>query len=159
MRRFTIIFVWCLCAAGSGAPWETSQFAVVLNRANPASSMRVSDLRDFYTGAIRAWNNGAEVVLVVGEEQSAARRFLLERVLQISGAEFHRRMARAEHSRGRRVIVRTLNSDAAACKFVFNVPGAVAVVSAGSLEDAGCAGIKTARVDGVLPFENGAHLQ
>jgi hypothetical protein len=52
-----------------------------------------------------------------------------------------------------------LNSDAAACQFVFNVPLAIAIVEAGSLASPACSSVRVLRIDGKLPGEEGYRLK
>ena len=57
------------------------------------------------------------------------------------------------------VIVRVLNSDAAACKFVFNVPSAVAVLETASMAALECRDVRVLKIDGLLPGQEGYRLK
>jgi hypothetical protein len=57
------------------------------------------------------------------------------------------------------VSVKVLNSDAAACQFVFNVPAAIAIIETASLPTAECGQVQVVRIDGKLPGEEGYRLR
>lgn len=149
MIRIPILILACLGSAAAPTSVDSAHgsFAAVVNRANPASALRVADLRALYSGSVHRWEDGSEVVLVTGAEESAARRFLLEKVLHVSAADFHRRLASLDSADPRSVILKVLNTDGAACDFVFNVPGAVALVEKAALAEPGCRELKVVDVE------------
>jgi hypothetical protein len=55
--------------------------------------------------------------------------------------------------------VRILNSDAAVCKFVFNVPGSIALIGINSLALPECGAVQLISVDGKLPGEERYRLR
>lgn len=142
-------------ARAAGPP----SFAVVIHQSNPSVDLRLTELRAYFCGASKRWPNGSNVVVVERDSGSPAFRCLLERVLNMTASEYKRNLTRLEYSRGGRVTVKTLNSDGAACKFVFNVPGAIAVVETASLSLADCNGVQVVRVNGKLPREEGYPLR
>jgi hypothetical protein len=136
-----------------------SSFAVVVHRSNPTSNVRFSDLRAFFSGEARHWSDGMKVVLVERDLESDVFRFLMQHVLNTTAVEYQRRLANIEFRGETPVMVRILNSDAAACKFVFNVPGAIALVAAGSLELPECGAVQVVRIEGKLPGEDKYRLR
>jgi len=136
-----------------------STFAVVIHQSNPFADLRLGQLRAYFGGASKRWPNGTNVVLVERDSGSAAFRCLLERVLNLTASEYKRRLMRIEYSGDTRVNVKTLNSDGAACKFVFNVPAAIAVVETSSLSMPECSVLQIVKVDGKLPGEEGYRLR
>jgi hypothetical protein len=130
-----------------------SSFAVVVHRSNPTSSIRFVDLRAFFSGEIKQWPHGVKLVLVERDLESTVFRFLMQHVLNTTAVEYQRRLANIEFKGETPVTVRVLNSDAAACKFVFNVPGAIAVIATNSLVLPECSQVQLIMVDGKLPGE------
>jgi len=134
-------------------------FAVVIHQSNPSVDLRLADLRAFFDGASKRWPNGSNVVLVERDAISPAFRFLLQGVLNMTASEYKRNLTRIEYSGGSRVNVKTLNTEGAACKFVFNVPGAIALIETSSLSLAECNGVQIVKVNGKLPGEEGYPLR
>ena len=130
-----------------------SSFAVVVHRSNPTSSIRFADLRAFFSGDIKQWPHGVKLVLVERDLESDVFRFLMHHVLNTTAVEYQRRLANIEFKGETAVTVRILNSDGAACKFVFNVPGAIAVIGTNSLALPECSQVQLIMVDGKLPGE------
>jgi hypothetical protein len=136
-----------------------SSFAVVVHRSNPTNSLRRSDLRAYFSGDTRQWPQGMKLVLVERDLQSDVFRFLLQHVLSITAGNYKRHLANIEFRGETPVMVKILNSDAAACKFVFNVPGSIALVATSSLAIPECGAVQLVRVDGKLPGEDKYGLQ
>lgn len=147
-------------ALALGAPVKPpTTFAVVLHQSNAANNLRFSDVQAFYMGHSKKWPNGSSVVLVERTAESPAFRFLLDRVLNMSSGEHKRRLANIEFMGEAPVNLKVLNSDEAACKYVFNVPGSIALIETGSLQTPECSGVRVVRIDGKLPAEEGYRLR
>jgi ABC-type phosphate transport system substrate-binding protein len=144
---------------GQADPVGLAPFAVVVHRSNPNTDLRFTDVQAFFAGTVKQWPNGSKVVLVERSTGSAADRFLLTRILHMSATEYKRRLASIEFAGETPVTIKILNSEEAACKFVFNVPGAIAVIEMNSLRAPECGGVETARIDGRLPGQEGYRLQ
>jgi len=142
-------------ARAAGPP----SFAVVVHQSNPRVDLRLAEVRAYFGGSTTRWPNGSNVVAVERSSGSPAFRCLLERVLNMTASEYKRNLTRIEYSGGGRVNVKTLNTEGAACKFVFNVPGAIALIETASLSLAECNGVQIVRVNGKLPGEEGYPLR
>jgi hypothetical protein len=81
------------------------------------------------------------------------------RLLNTTPGEYKRSLQNIEYRGDLPVSIKILNSDAAACQFVFNVPSAIAIVEIGSLGSPACSGIQVLRIDGKLPGEEGYRLK
>jgi hypothetical protein len=81
------------------------------------------------------------------------------RLLNTTPGEYRRHLQNIEYRGEAPVSIKILNSDEAACQFVFNVPSAVAIVETGSLAAAACGGIQVLRIEGKLPGEQGYRLR
>jgi hypothetical protein len=160
MRNTCLIIGIAAAAFALGASTKsTPPFAVVVHQSNATSNLRFSDLQDFYAGHSKKWPNGSNVVLVERSPESPAFRFLLGRVLNMSAVEHKRRLANIEFMGESPVNLKILNSEEAACKYVFNVPGSIALIEAGSLQSTECSGVRVVRIDGKLPAEEGYRLR
>jgi hypothetical protein len=144
---------------GSGGTAGSGSFAVVVHHSNPNTNLPFADLRAFFAGAAKQWPNGSRVVLVERDSGSAAYQFLLGRVLRMSAGEYKRHLASIEFAGEAPVTLKILNSERAACKFVFNVPGSIALVETISLQLPECSGVATVKIDGRLPDQEGYRLQ
>jgi len=148
-----LVLVVAVVAIAAPAGVVSGSFAVVVHRSNPTSSMRFTDLRAFFWGEIKQWPDGKKLVLVERDLESDVFRFLIQHVLSTTAVEYQRRLANIEFKGETPVTVRVLNSDAAACKFVFNVPGSIALVATNSLVLPECGSVQLVTVDGKLPGE------
>ena len=134
-------------------------FAAVVHQSNPTHNLRFRDLVSLFEGANREWSNSSAVVLVERDAGSASYRYLMGRVLNTTPGEYKRSLQNIEYRGEAPVSIKILNSDAAACQFVFNVPSAIAIVEASSLASPACKGIQVLRIDGKLPGEEGYRLK
>ena len=134
-------------------------FAAVVHQSNPTHNLRFGDMLSMFEGASRGWANGSRVVLVERDAGSAPFRYLMGHLLNTTPGEYKRSLQNIEYRGDLPVSIKVLNSDAAACQFVFNVPSAIAIVEAGSLGSRACSGIQVLRIDGKLPGEEGYRLK
>ena len=148
-----------LWALAPGTPSPNPTCSVVVHQSNPNTRLRMGDLQAFFAGARKNWPNGNGIVLVQRSPDSPAYRVLLDRVLNMSATEYKRRLANVEFMGESPVNLKVLNSDVMACKYVFNVPGAIAVVETESLRLPECGGVQVVRIDGKLPGEEGYRLR
>jgi hypothetical protein len=134
-------------------------FAAVVHQSNPTHNLRFGDLLSMFEGASREWPNGSAVVLVERDAGSTPFRYLMLRLLNTTPGEYKRSLQNIEYRGEAPVSIKILNSDAAACQFVFNVPSAIAIVETNSLASPACSGIQVLRIDGKLPGEEGYRLK
>ncbi len=144
---------------GSGSAGDSASFAAIVHQSNPNTNLMLPDVRAFFSGATKQWPNGSKVVLVERDTESATYRFLLDRILRMTPVEYKRHLLSIEFAGEAPVIVKVLNSEQAACKFVFNVPGAIALIETHSLGLPECGGVGTVRIDGRLPGQEGYRLR
>jgi ABC-type phosphate transport system substrate-binding protein len=144
---------------GSGSAGGVASFVVVVHQSNPNTNLMYADVRAFFSGAAKQWPNGSKVVLVERDTGSATYQFLLANILHMSPVEYKRRLLSIEFSGEAPVVLKVLNSEQAACKFVFNVPGAIALIETQSLNLPECGGLETVRIDGRLPGQEGYRLR
>jgi ABC-type phosphate transport system substrate-binding protein len=152
-----ILFLLAATVLRSSLPSE--RFAVIVHETNPTTGLRVAELNALFSGEARRWRNGSRVVLVERDSDSAGFKFLLHRLLNMSPTQYKRSLANIEFKGEEPAIVKVLNSGPAACRFVFNVPGAIGLVEATSLSSPECQDVRVIRVEGKLPGDEGYPLQ
>jgi hypothetical protein len=156
-----LAFIAALLAASilHSAAGPAPAFAAVVHQSNPTHDMRLRDLLSLFQGASREWPNSSAVVLVERDAGSAPFRYLMGRLLNTTPGEYKRSLQNLEYRGELPVSIKILNSDAAACQFVFNVPSAIAIIESESLALPACGGIQVLRIDGKLPGEEGYRLR
>ena len=158
-RHIAVLAISVTAMAIGSLAGAASSFAVVVHRSNPTSNVRLSELRAFFSGETKQWPHGMKLVLVERDPPSDVFRFLLQRVLNTTASEYKRRLANIEFMGEAPVTVRVLNSDAAACKFVFNVPGSIALIATTSLALPECGAVQLVKVEGKLPGQENYGLR
>lgn len=141
------------------SPSPAQNFSVVVHRSNPIVGLTLANLRDILSGAVTRWPNESRIVLAERSGGSPVNRFLMERILRTSWIDYKRSLEELEFRGQDPVILRVLNSDPAACKFVFNVPSALAVVQTASTTSAECRDVRVIKIDGLLPGQEGYRLK
>lgn len=151
--------VAALLAASTLDAEPAGTFAAVVHQSNPTHNLRFRDLLSLFQGASPEWSNSSGVVLVERDAGSAPFRYLMGRLLNTTPGEYKRSLQNIEYRGEAPVSIKILNSDAAACQFVFNVPSAIAIIETASLTSPACSGIQVLRIDGKLPGEEGYRLK
>jgi len=131
---------------------------VIVNKSNPLDSISTSELRALLLGKVSEWPNKQQVILVERESTSPTFQRTLKVVLHMSEGEYERWILQEEFRGEKPPLIKTLNSDEGASKFVFYVPGAVAITD-GVPSLAFSPEVKVLRVDGKLPGDIGYPLK
>lgn len=131
---------------------------VVVNKSNPLDSISKAKLRGMLLGEVAEWPNKQRIVVVERERDSQAFQKTLQLILHMSSAEYEKWLMQAEFRGEKMPLIKILNSDEGAGKFVFNVPGAVAITD-GAPSLAASSEIKVLRVEGKLPGDPGYDLK
>ena len=134
-------------------------FAAVVHPSNPARDLRLRDLTSLFGGANRQWPNGSAVVLVERDANSTPYLYLMDHLLNTTASEYKRRLQNIEYRGETPLAIKVLNSDQAACQFVFNVPSAIAIIESTSIGAPACSQVRVLRIDGKLPGEEGYCLR
>ncbi len=151
------LFAALLCSAASPAPAQP--FAVVVHPSNPTVNLSAADLRAMFAGSVTHWPNQSRIVLAQREHGSSVSRFLMDHLLKTSWPDYKRSLENLEFMGQEAAIVRVLTSDASACKFVFNVPGALALIELGSISVPECRELRPLKIDGLAPGQEGYRLK
>ena len=134
------------------------ELAVVVNESNPINVISSHQLREMLLGEVRWWPNRTAVIIVARDTESEVQQRVLRQILRMTSHEYQRAVLALEFRGESAPLVKILRTDGGAAKFVFNVPGAVAVIDS----PAGASispGVKMLRVDGKLPGEEGYPLK
>jgi len=131
---------------------------VIVNKSNPLESVSNIELKALLLGKTAQWPNKEPVILVERESTSPTFRKTLQVVLHMSEGEYARWVLQEEFRGEKAPLIKTLNSDEGAGKFVFYVPGAIAITD-GVPSLALSSEIKVLRVDGKLPGDPGYPLR
>ena len=163
-KQYRVAWIACLLASSlnigdAGIPRRTT-VAVIVNKANPVSNLEITELRRLMLGEIHYWSNQRRVTLVHRDPSSAAYQTSLDLVIHMTAPEYRRFLLNQEFRGEEAVTSKTLRSPDGACEFVFNVPGAIAVVEAEPALLPPClAWVKVIPVNNKLPGEANYLLQ
>ncbi len=138
---------------------QAQGFSVVVHPSNTVGNLSAAGLRGIFVGTVTHWPNQTKIVLAHRGNESRANQFLMGRFLNTSWQDYKRSLESLEFSGQEPVIIRVLNSDPAACKFVFNVPSALALVETGSINAPECRQVRVLKIDGLLPGQSGYRLK
>jgi PBP superfamily domain len=151
---------WFAALGGLALPAAHAQsFSAVVHPSNPVSTLSLTSLRAIFSGTVTHWPDQSRIVLTHREIGSPVNLFLMDRFLKTSWQDYRRSLLGLEFMGQEPAIVRVLNSDPAACKFVFNVPAAVAVIETASTAAGACRDLRVLKIDGFLPGQGGYRLK
>ncbi len=139
-----VILMFCGCARSQCVP---GGLAVVVNKANPVESLSMAQLRKLILGDVRAWQNNKNVALIARDPSTKDFQCVLSTIVRLSVAEYHRYIISAEFRGDEPMAIQTVDSDAAAGKYVSGSAGGLAIVEANSLPAIG-ASVKVIRIEG-----------
>lgn len=133
--------------AGPRVARASGDIAVVVNPDVKVESVTFAELRKILLGNRQFWPSGQPVTLIVRAPVASERTFLLQRVYDMSEAQYRQywiaKVFRAEATSGPRVVVSNVES----VELVSVLSGAIALMDAGDVP----AGLKVLQVDGLLP--------
>jgi ABC-type phosphate transport system substrate-binding protein len=132
--------------------------AVVVHKTSKVDNLSAAELREILTGELRTWPDSTAVVVIEQPEDNLTQREMLHVLLRTTQAGYSRLLLQAQFQGKQPPLIKVLNSDEGAIKFVWNVPGAISVVDALAASSA-TSQVKAVRLDGKLPGENGYLLQ
>jgi ABC-type phosphate transport system substrate-binding protein len=152
---FELIPPPALDAQAEGESLSEQNLAIIVNLTNPVNDLSMKELRQIFLGERSHWPNGHRITLVVMEAGTAERRAVLRQIYHMSEADFSRHFLHGLFTGEVFVSPKTLASPVGACKFVFNVPGAIGYVRASDVDGS----VKVVRIDGHLPDDKEYRLQ
>jgi len=132
-----------------------SPIAIVVHKDTPVEDLSLDDLRSIFLADQQFWPNRTRITLLVRAPESDERSFVLDRIYQMSEAQFRQywiaKMFRAEVPRGPKIVLST----GMALDLVVAIPGSISFTRADTVTD----DVKVVRVDGLLPSDNGYPLR
>lgn len=134
---------------------STSPLAIVVHKDAPVENLSLTELRSIFLADQQFWDDRTRIILLVRAPQSDERDFVLNRIYQMSEAEFRQywiaKMFRAEVPRGPKIVFSTdMTLD-----LVIAIPGSISFMRADAVSD----DVKVVRVDGALPTDPGYPLK
>ena len=136
---------------------ELPVLAVIVHKSNPVQDITRNQLRKLMLGEVREWPNQNKVVIVHREPESMIFHAVLGKILHLTSLDYRRALLSAEFRGAQSLSVKILRSDDGAAKFVWNVPGAIAVIDA-TPAIAHSSRVKIVRIEGKLPGDQGYGL-
>jgi ABC-type phosphate transport system substrate-binding protein len=124
-----LVLAW----SGVHATQEPS-FVVIVNKANPVTTMTVAELRRIFMKQSRMWKHGEAIVPVDWDATSPIREAFCRQVLARSVREMGDYWVQQGVTQGL-VPPSTQRSARAVLRFVASVPGAIAYVPPGEVDD------------------------
>jgi hypothetical protein len=160
MGAFACLLVggWAVQAAGEGAgqadQGQDRPVAIVVHPDTDITNLTMQQLRDIFLAEQQYWPDKSRIVLLVRAPAAYERTFVLNRIYQMSEAQFRRywiaKMFRAEVPSGPRVVF----SSNMALGLVTAIPGSITFMLASDVGPE----VKVVRIDGKLPTEAGYPL-
>lgn len=134
---------------------ESGAIAIVVHKDTQVDDLSLAELRNVFMADRQFWPDRTRIILLVRAPQSDERDFVLNRIYQMTEAQFRQywiaKMFRAEVPRGPKIVFST----DMALDLVVAIPGSISFIRADQVTD----GVKTVRVDGKLPGDVGYLLK
>ena len=128
---------------------STSPLAIVVHKDAPVENLSLTELRSIFLADQQFWDDRTRIILLVRAPQSDERDFVLNRIYQMSEAEFRQywiaKMFRAEVPRGPKIVFSTDMT----LELVIAIPGSISFMRA----EAVSGDVKVVRVNGALPTD------
>jgi ABC-type phosphate transport system substrate-binding protein len=152
MRIRTVSATILLLLVAVGAAFATD-FAVIVNPANPAKVMALADLGKIFKGKTSTWGNGRNVTIILREPSTASMKFIIEKVMGVDVEQGKTILSDPTRKSASQVVF--LNSDEEIVKAVETNPTAVGIVDVYSITG----GVKVIKIDEKQPFDPGYVLK
>ena len=151
MRNRFLIF----CFLFLGLSWAAfaTDFAVVVNPANPAKEMTLVELGKIFRAKTVSWGNGRNITIVLREPNSPGMKFVIEKVL--GGTFDDGKAALTDPGRKSTVPVVFAESDDEVLKIVGSNAAAIGVIDVYNITG----GVKVLKIDEKQPFDPGYVLK
>lgn len=149
-KRLTIV---CLLVVAAATTVFATDFAVIVNPANPVRQMSLADLGKIFKAKTASWTSGKPITIVLRDPGSSGTRFIIEKVL---GGSFDEDKALLTSSnRKSNVPVIFADSDEQILKIVESDPGAIGVIDVYNITS----GVNVVKIDDKQPFDPGYVLK
>lgn len=152
-RLLAIVVAAALAVAAATAVYATD-FAVIVQAGNPMKAMPLADLGKIFRGKTTTWPNGHGITLVVRDPNSAAMKFILEKVMGGTVDEDKAALNDAGRNKSGASVV-FVSSDQDVVKAVESTPGAIGIIDVYNITS----GVKVVKIDDKQPFDPGYVLK
>jgi ABC-type phosphate transport system substrate-binding protein len=154
IRRRVLIGVLAAAALVGVLVAQAPDIAIVVRPDTPVDNLTFAELRRVMRGDRQFWSSNLRVTLLVRAPGARERDIVLKTIYEMSEAQFRQywiaKVFRAEAAAGPRIVY----SNEMAAELAEAIPGAIAFVDAAQIPK----GLKTLRINGVLPGEKGYPL-
>ena len=123
--------------------------AIIVHRSNPVDGLTSRELRRVFLLETQTWPHGRKITVVLREKDQPERAEAIRLVCGMSEADYDRHILFQTYRGSIAAGPRTIRTDSAMLRFVFNAPGAIGYVPAGQVDGS----VKVLRIDGALPEE------
>ena len=129
--------------------------AIVVHKQSAVENLSLDQLRSIFLADRQFWSDRTRITLLVRAPKSTERSFVLNRIYQMSEAQFRRywiaKMFRAEVPRGPKIVFST----GMALDLVVAIPGSISFTRADDVTD----DVRVVRIDGLMPNDDGYPLK
>ena len=134
---------------------KSQPLAIVVHKDTQVDNLSLEELRSIFLADQQFWSDRQRIILLVRAPQSDERDFVLNRIYQMSEAQFRQywiaKMFRAEVPRGPKIVFSTdMTLD-----LVVAIPGSISFIRADQVSE----NVKVVRINGALPSESGYPLK
>jgi phosphate transport system substrate-binding protein len=152
MKKLLLI---AAAAALLGVPASAQEIAIIANKSNPVDNLTVAQLKKILLGEQTQWTGGKQVMVLLRNPGSPERDIPLEVICAMSEAEFHQYFAHASFNGSTATPPRSLGTAALVRQLVTTLPGAIAFVAAGDVNDS----VKVIKLEGEAPGSDAYKLK
>lgn len=129
--------------------------AIVMHKSTGVEDLSLNELRSIFLADQQFWPDRTRIILLVRAPHSDERDFVLNRIYQMSEAQFRQywiaKMFRSEVPRGPKIVFSTDMT----VELVVAIPGSISFILADEVSD----DVRIVRVDGKLPSDDGYPLK
>lgn len=152
-------FLWtaltlCVLSAFSAAASQAAIVAIVVNKQNPANDLSYEKLVKIFKAEKQFWDDGQKIYLILRETGSLEKQVLLQTVYRMDEVELKKYWLAKIFRQEIPSFPKTLSSSEAVKRFVSQVPNAVGVIDARSMDDT----VKALTIDGKSFHDEGYSL-
>ncbi len=130
-----------------------TDFAVVVNPANPVRQLTLSELTKMFKAKTSSWPGGKGITIVLRDPNSPGTKFIIEKVL--GGTLEEGKVVLSDPGRKATVPVVFAESDDEILRIVEGNPGAIGVIDVYNITS----GVKVVKIDEKQPFDPGYALK
>lgn len=147
------LFIACFLVLSAASVALATDFAVVVNPANPVRQMTLAELAKMFKAKTSSWPGGKGITIVMRNPNSPGTKFIIEKVL--GGTLEEGKVVLSDPGRRTTVPVVFAESDDEILRIVEGNPGAIGVIDVYNITS----GVKVVKIDDKQPFDPGYALK